>query len=633
MCGISGFAGVGGPLHGDPRKVLSLMNALLQHRGPDEEGCWVEDRGRAGLASRRLSIIDLETGQQPMTSDSGCVIVHNGAIYNHIELRSELGEDRFRTNSDTEVILRAYEAWGTDCFSRLRGMFALAIWDPRCQQLVCARDRFGIKPFYYVLTGNRFLFASEAKALLPFLPSVQTNLEALKEYLVFQFCLGEKTLFQDIHQLPAAHYFIYKNDRLFRGKYWELSQELDREHTESYFQDRLLELLEDSVKMHLRSDVPVSVYLSGGLDSSLVAVLSNHLQNESPIQAITGRFSISNEFDESPYARAVAREKGFPAAEIDITSSDFIEVIRKVIYYLDYPEAGPGAFPHYMVSRLASTHGKVVLGGLGGDEIFGGYVRYLIAHLGDRLEMASDDQPGYVDSAGGAIYPDLSPLRNYGAYVRRFLSEDFNGEDDRRYFHLINRAGNLKTVIDWGLLEHYSVFSGFKDLFCHDNGRKESFFERMMRFDFHTLLPALLHVEDRMSMAHGLESRVPLLDHPVVELLASIPPEIKLGNGRLKHLLKSVCKDILPEKILNRGDKMGFPVPLSIWMEGELHEFVYDILNSRKARQRPYLNPGFDPGRLMAEEGKFDRRLWGLLCLELWQSEFHDTFNSKRQGA
>jgi asparagine synthase (glutamine-hydrolysing) len=626
MCGIAGIFSLQNTKYPNLQKHLQVMNAVQKHRGPDGEGIWVDSKESVGLAHVRLSIIDISTGQQPMKGEAGNVVCYNGEIYNFIELREELKDFyTFQTHSDTEVILAAYLKWGEDCVSHFRGMFAFALWDERNHKLFCARDRFGIKPFYYTIQNGNFYFASEAKTLLPFLPSIETDIASLKDYFVFQFTLGEKTLFQGIKQLLPAHCVQIKDGSLSIRKYWEVHYDLDWDHTPKYFQTRVRELLEDSVRLHLRSDVPVGSYISGGIDSSLIAGMASQMQGKD-FQGFNGKFSVSKDYDESDYALSVSEKYDFPLRIVDIQSQDFIENIRKVFYHLDFPVAGPGSFPQFMVSKLASQHLKVVLGGQGGDEIFGGYARYLLAYFEQCIKGAIDGtmHSGNYVVTYESIIPNLVTLKEYVPLMREFWSSGLFESRDKRYFKLINRANTLVHEINWNVLGDYSEFELFKEIFWGKNVGKESYFDSMTHFDFKTLLPALLQVEDRMSMAHGLESRVPLLDHPLVEFVATIPSNVKFEKGNLKYLLKNTFTDIIPEKILNRKDKMGFPVPLSEWMKGDLYDFISSIFDNSNARHRFYLNENFDPRSLIQEQGKFNRKLWGLLGLEIWQQEFHD---------
>jgi asparagine synthase (glutamine-hydrolysing) len=624
MCGIGAILNLDSSAVEGLEPRLAVINRLLAHRGPDGEGTWTHPRGHVGFAHRRLEIIDLATGDQPMRDEGGNWITYNGEIYNYIELRKEIGESEFRTTSDTEVVLRAYRRWGPSCIDRLRGMFAFAIWDEAEGRLFCARDRFGIKPLYYTVVDRTFVCASEAKALIPFLGRIETDLEALKDYLAFQFCLDGKTLFRGIQELLPAHTLIVRGGSVRCERYWEVQFEPDFDHTERWFTSRLRELVEESVHFHLRADVPIGAYLSGGLDSSITTALASR-EVGPEFQAFTGKFADGERFDESRYARLLAEEHGFQLHELSIDASDFVDSIGKVIYHLDYPVAGPGSFPQYMVSRLAAEHMKVVLGGQGGDETFGGYARYLLAYFEQCIKAAIDGtmHAGNFVVTYESIIPQLGTLREYKPLMQEFWREGLFEDLDARYFRLIDRAPGLGDLIAWDVLGDYSPFETFCSIFRSNNVRKESYFDSMTHFDFKTLLPALLQVEDRVSMAHGLESRVPFIDTQVVEFAATLPADVKFKHGRLKHALKGAFEGALPSAIVDRRDKMGFPVPLAEWTEGELRDFVLATFGAGR-EHRPYLASGFDPERMLEREATFGRSLWGLISLELWQQQFHD---------
>jgi asparagine synthase (glutamine-hydrolysing) len=625
MCGIGGAVALGRePVHG-LGAALGVMNALQEHRGPDGEGTWAHPDGVVGLASRRLAIIDLETGEQPMRDRGGNWVVHNGEIYNYLELRAELGRERFRTQSDTEVILEAYREWGEGCLDRLRGMFAFALWDDERRTLFCARDRFGIKPLYYAVADGVLFFASEAKALLPFLDAIETSLDGLKDYLSFQFCLDGKTLFAGIDELLPGHWMRVRDGRVETRRYWEVYFEPDFDHTERYFEERTRALLDDSIAFHLRSDVPVGAYLSGGLDSSIVASVA--ARHAGPgLAGFNGRFA-EPAYDESDYARELAGQAKLDLHELEITPQDFVECIEDVVYHLDFPVAGPGSFPQFLVSERAARTRKVVLGGQGGDEIFGGYVRYLIAYFEQCIKGAIDGtmHSGNFVVTYESIIPNLGALRRYKPLLQEFWRDGLFDDLDARYFRLINRARDLGDEVNWELLGDYSPFETFRGIFHGDNVRKEAYFDSMTHFDFKTLLPALLQVEDRVSMAHGLESRVPFLDHPLVELAAAMPAQVKFRNGTMKHVLKRAMGPALPRAIVKRTDKMGFPVPFQEWLTapGVVRDYVFDVLSSRAALGRALV----DNRKVLAgldAEPRYGRKVWGLLCLELWQRAFHD---------
>jgi asparagine synthase (glutamine-hydrolysing) len=629
MCGISGiFNYQFGPVQGLEKK-LEVMNTLQKHRGPDGEGVWLNQF--IGFSHQRLSIIDLEHGKQPMTGPSGNVITFNGEIYNYKDIKAQLPEYKFKTNSDTEVILAAYEKWGQECLHKFRGMFAFAIWDSKKKELFCARDHFGIKPFYYKNNGD-FVFASEVKTLLPFLNEVILDTEALNDYFHFQLYLNGKTLYKEIKELQPGHKLIIRNGKITVERYWEVYYNLDFSHTPKYFEEKLEELLLESIKLHTVSDVPISSYISGGIDSSLVAAVAR--QNTSgEFLGFTGKFANEGSlFDESSYARTVARDFDIRLIERDITAMDFAENIEKVIYHLDYPVAGPGSFPQYMISQTAAQHRKVVLGGQGGDEIFGGYTRYLIAYFEQCIKGAIDGtlKNGNFVVTYESIIENLESLHNYKPLIKEFFSKGLFDDLDKRYYHLINRSPSLQSEVNWEALGSYDPFTPFQQIFNGKNVGKESYFDKMTHFDFKTLLPALLQVEDRMSMAHGLESRVPFLHKEIVEFAATMPADIKFKNGSLKMILVNSMKKYLPNEIVERKNKMGFPVPLNGWIKKDLKPFVNDIFGSQRYKTREYINHEQVLAQLQ-NEGQFSRKAWGLLSLELWHRQFVDNHHKFKE--
>ncbi|MCA9842499.1 MAG: asparagine synthase (glutamine-hydrolyzing) [Cyanobacteria bacterium HKST-UBA03] len=639
MCGIAGFLSKT-PLHRSVADfVLHDLNERQKHRGPDGHGFWVNDEEAptVGFGHVRLSIVDLDHGAQPMADPAtNHVVCYNGEIYNYIELRQELGEHRFTTASDTEVILKAYETWGPACVEKFRGMFAFALWDAQKQKLFIARDRFGIKPFYFTIqreNGGVFLFASELKTLVPYCKDFKINLDSLRDYFTFQFCLGYKTLADGVNKLMPAHCgYVDRNLNLDFWKYWEVEYDLDWNHTDAYFKRAVRETLHDSVGVHLRADVEVGAYVSGGIDSSLVASMAyEQLEKtgQDRFQAFVGKFTEPEGFDESQYAQALADERGMILHQIPIGEQDFVDQIAKVIYHLDEPLAGPGSFPQFMVSKTVRQHLKVVLGGQGGDEIFGGYTRYLIAYFEQCIKGAIDGtiSNGNYIVTYESIIPALRSLKRYQPLLQEFWSEGiFEDDRDKRYFRLVNRSNTFGGSVDWGIFNGTTSLDEFRQIFWGKNVGKESYFDSMTHFDFKTLLPALLQVEDRMSMAHSIESRVPFLDHHVVELAASIPSNIKFKDGELKRLLRIGLDDYIPDAILNRKDKMGFPVPLPHWLKqgGAAHDFVMDTFKSKAAQNRFYFSKDFDVEQVIATSGAYSRNLWAFLSLELWQQQFLD---------
>ena len=626
MCG---FVGVIDRTGAAPElALLSRMATVLEHRGPDGEGHFID--GRVGLYHKRLAIIDLtDGGRQPMTFD-GITVAFNGEIYNYIELRTELQRrgHRFHTSSDTEVLLRMYLEYGVEMVRQLNGMFAFLLHDGPRQRVLAARDHFGIKPLYYCATPRQTLYASEIKALLQH-PEVaaQVDHDALRDYLTFQFVLGEATLFHGIRKLPPGHLQVVD---LASGttrieQYWEPRFEVDPYHTEEYFVVELRKLLEDAVRLQMRSDVPVGTYLSGGLDSSIVTLLASpHARR--PFRTFTGAFHEGPAFDERPFARQVAAHCGAETVEIMPTAEDMLELLPTLVYHMDEPAGGPGLLPQYVVARRAATEVKVCLGGQGGDEIFGGYARYLVAYLEQALKGAileTNEEAEHIVSLT-SIVPHLPSLHQYAPMLREFWSRDLFEPMDRRYFRLIDRSGGSRELYSDDFRACYApeaVFARFQGVFNHP--KTLSYYNKMTHFDMVTNLPALLQVEDRMSMAASMESRVPLLDSRVADLITSMPPRMKFRGGEMKYILKRAIHDVVPDEILHRKDKMGFPVPLHLWAKGSARGFLEDVLLSRRARERGIFQTD-EIARLLDTEAAFGRRLWGVLNLELWFRQFID---------
>lgn len=608
-------------------EILRKMADTIHHRGPDEEGLFIE--GPVGFHHKRLSIIDLSTGRQPMTYD-GCTIVYNGEIYNYIELKEDLIRRGhcFQTTSDTEVILHMYREFGDAFVNLLNGMFAFIIYDQPRQKLFISRDHFGIKPLYWYQDNKKILFGSEIKAILAH-PEVisQTDNSSLQEYLTFQFIMGEGTMFSNIKKIQAGHYM---NIDLRSGeknlvKYWSPDFTLDPYHTEEYFIVELRKILEETIRQQLRSDVPVGTYLSGGIDSSLVTIMSSKYLDQK-IKSFSGAFHEGPEFSELQYARIAAEAAGAEHFEIYPTEQEFIDTLPKLIYHLDEPVAGPGLFPQYIVSRFASKHVKVVMGGQGGDEIFGGYTRYLVAYLEQAIKGAifeSNEEAEHIVSLH-SILPNLPALKQYIPMMKNFWKEGTFDAMDKRYFNLLNRMGATRQYLHedfTGSWDEENIFNKF--LFHFNNSNTKSYYNKMTHFDMLGSLPGLLQVEDRVSMAVSIESRVPLLDRRIVDLISRMPAGMKFRGGELKYLLKKTIKDIMPPEILNRKDKMGFPVPLHIWSKNHAKDFIMDTLLSQKAKERNIINTKYIE-ELVKTEQPFGRGLWGLLSLELWFNQFID---------
>jgi asparagine synthase (glutamine-hydrolysing) len=626
MCGIVGILNKHG--HEVDFGILSRMADRLDHRGPDDEGHFLN--GAVGLYHKRLSIIDLVSGHQPMTSDD-VTIVFNGEIYNYIELRESLKKrgHPFYTRSDTEVILRMYHEYGEECVAMLNGMFAFLLYDRRKNCIFAARDHFGIKPLYYCENKKNILFASEIKALLVH-PEVlaESDNKSMQDYVTFQFVLGDGTLFKGIKKVLPGHYHVIDlgNYSSRVVKFWDPSFKVDTHHTEEYFICELRRLIEDTVTIQLRSDVPVGTYLSGGMDSSLVTILASS-RYPGRLKTFTGAFHEGPDFDETAYARAVGALCDADMFEIYPTEDDFVELLPKLIYHMDEPVAGPGLFPQYIVSRLAAQEVKVVLGGQGGDEIFGGYARFVVAYLEQAIKGAifeSNEEGEHIVSLK-SILPNLPYLKKYVPMLKSFWEKDVFEPMDRRYFIIMDRScGDLSQFSsDFQCsYDREEIFARFQKIF--NDPDTESYYNKMVHFDMVASLPGLLQVEDRVSMAVSLESRVPILDHRIVDLVTSMPPGMKFNGADMKYILKKAIKDLLPEKIINRKDKMGFPVPLHLWAQNNTRDFFRDILCSQACRSRGIFDNA-EVEKLIDGERAFSRRLWGILNLELWHREFIDT--------
>ncbi|MEZ5659103.1 MAG: asparagine synthase (glutamine-hydrolyzing) [Burkholderiaceae bacterium] len=625
MCG---FVGIAGPGFSEPqlRSLVDRMLAPITYRGPDDEGMFLAPASGLGLGHRRLAIIDPRNGRQPMsTHDGALTVVYNGAIYNYLELRRELVAKGHPiiSYSDTEVLLYAYREWGEACVDRFIGMFSFAIWDGQERKLFCARDRIGIKPFNYFFDGQRLLFGSEIKSILASeLVRAQSSADGLQDYLTFQFCLNERTLFKDIKRLEPGHCMVVRLDgatpRLQTRQYWDVDYEIDDSHQEPWFVDHLFGLIEDATRMHLRSDVPLGAHLSGGLDSSTVVCLAAELLDGERIKTFTGAFPEGPQFDETPYAKAVAAFADTDYHEVFIHGGELPQVLPRLIHVMDEPLAGPGLIPQYYVSKLAAEHVKVVLGGQGGDELFIGYARYLVAYLeqclsGAIYETASDTR--YAVSLE-SIVPNLPLLQTYKPMLQGLWRDGLFDSPDRRYFKLVDRSEGISNLFSPDVFGNgYSPFESFQQVF--NRAGLESMINKMTYFDLKGSLPALLHVEDRTSMAASIESRVPLLDHRIVEFMARIPPNVKFAGGRMKHLFKEAVRNSVPAPIFERKDKMGFPTPLTQWVRGVAKDWVHDLLLSQRARERGIFNMA-EIERAIQNEGEFGRVIWGLMCLELW---------------
>ena len=621
MCGIAGFADSAAAGRPNEFNLVHRMCEVIRHRGPDDEGIHVEPG--VGLGMRRLSIIDLAGGRQPIHNETNSVwVVFNGEIYNYRELRAELEAlgHRFYTSSDTESIVHAYEQWGEDAFRRLRGMFGIALWDRSTRTLLLARDRAGQKPLHYAERNGRLYFASEIKSLLAagaVEPSL--NLAALDHYLTFLYTPRDASIFEGVQKLPPGHYLRWRDGRAEVRQYWQIGAQETFRGSEADAVQALGAVLQDAVRSHMVSDVPLGAFLSGGVDSSAVVGMMSRASSR-PVKTFSIGFD-DPEFDELEHARTVAAHFGTDHHEF-VVRPDGLSILDDLIGHFDEPFADSSAIPTWYVSEIARRHVTVVLSGDGGDELFGGYDRYIpharVAAF-DRLPL-----PG-LRAAASLTWP-LLPHGAKGKNFLRHVARDDAGRylDSIAQFHADERAslysGDLRSRLrgdaEAALARHFDRFAALP----HDS--------RMMRFDFETYLPEdVLTKVDRMSMAHSIESRVPLLDNLVIDFAATLPADMKIRNGRRKHIFKETLRTLLPDTILDRR-KQGFGIPLGTWFRGGLTGLFSDVLDSPRTRQRGYFEPAF-VSRLLREhlDGERDHtlRLWQLLVFELWHRHYLDT--------
>lgn len=628
MCGLAAIISSGRPLN-DRQDVMAEMLTRIKYRGPDGEGCH-HIPNQALLGHKRLAIIDIEHGVQPMLDENGRYsLIFNGEIYNYQELRETLIQKghSFQTSSDTEVLLKLLIQDGTEAVRQLNGMFAFIFHDRATNSWIIARDAFGIKPLYYLELKDEIIFASEIKALLVH-PDITASCDAiaLHQYISLQFCLDDRTLFQGVKKIKPGYFYLGRGAEILQETcYWDTNYSIHR-YSENYYLDQLRANIEDSVRLQTRSDVPLGGYLSGGLDSSLVCTLAaKHMDTALPM--FHGRFAEGPEYDESYYAKLVTENTNSLYFEIVPTAQDFVDTFPDLIYALDEPLAGPGLFPQYCVSRMASEHVKVILGGQGGDEVFGGYARYLVGYLEQAIKGAIFEtrEEGKHLVTLESIIPQLTLLKQYKPLLQNFWSKGLFDDMDARYFHLIDRSQNLEKILHQDTLSSFDkteLFAEFQKIFNHPD--TESYINKMTHFDQKTLLPALLQIEDRVSMTVSLESRVPLLDTRIVDLVTTMPPPLKFQGGRSKHILKKAMRNVLPDTIINRKDKMGFPVPLQDWIKaGPVRDFIGDILLSKKSLQRGIYKPEALHD-MMSNHGVGGRQLWGAVSLEIWHQRFID---------
>jgi len=633
MCGINGIAfSTRSGRNIDPA-VLERMRDVMRYRGPDDEGMFID--GNVGFGHRRLSIVDLAAGQQPMANEDGSVyITYNGEIYNHSDFRGSLEKrgHTYRSHCDTETILHLYEEHGARCVDYLRGMFAFAIWDRKKQELFIARDRLGVKPLYYVHTDDGSLyFASEIKALLEARAvKAEINYRALPDYLANHATSNDETLFAGVKRLSAGHTLLWRDGKVRLEEYWDLSfadEGAEGNRPDDDLIDEWKELFRTSVRLRLMADVPLGMFLSGGIDSSAIAAMMSGMVSE-PIKTFSVAFH-EREANELEYARMVAKRFKTDHHEIVVSPEQFFEALPHLVWHEDEPLAHPSSVALYFVSSLAARHVKVVLTGEGSDEMLAGYERYYktVFNLGLGSAYYKTTPAGLRNAVSERIQalpigskarhkltrtflclpPDIESLYfdNFAVFTRVIQTELLTRETK-------DRAGTINPYAD---MRRY-----------FETKNADSLLNRMLYVDVKTYLQELLMKQDQMSMAASIESRVPFLDHKLVEFTARLPQRLKLRRGwTTKYILRQSMKGLLPEPILRRS-KMGFPVPVGSWFRGQFKAVIDEYLLSERVSSRGLFEPAY-VRRLVAEHqagANHSERLWALVNFEMWLRQFFD---------
>lgn len=658
MCGICGFVGL------NDEKLLKKMTTSLVHRGPDEEGFFFtqlpitnyQSPSSVGLGIRRLNVIDLETGAQPIfNEDKSIVVVYNGEIYNYPTLSKELRAKghQFYTKSDTEVIVHLYEDYGYDCVKYLRGMFTFALWDKKKQSLFLARDQIGIKPLYYTEFNGNLLFASELKAILQYekIPR-QINYQALDLYLTSLYIPAPLTIFEKIYKLLPGHYLIWQNGKTEIHQYWDLKIQIPdtgyRIPDEHFYIEQLKEILKETVKSHLVSDVPLGAFLSGGLDSSTVVALMSQISDR-PVKTFTiGYGKKDSSFNELEKARIIAQRFGCEHYEY-VLEPKVVELLPELVKHFDEPFADSSMIPTYLVSKVSREKVTVALTGIGGDELFGGYPRY----LGARFSLLYEYLPSYfrqLAKSFGNCLPETGGSRDWSGRIKRFLlagtlpfPERYKSWvsfltpelKDRLYTEEFKSGLSLSSP-QRGEVRRLRTPIGHRDFGDEGEGLavvatnyfdllNEKYLEKIFYVDLKTyLVDDLLCMADRMSMANSLELRVPLCDLKLVEFSARIPFSLKIKGFTMKYLLKKVMAEILPKETLQQK-KMGFMVPLRRWTAEEMNPLIEEYLSEKVIRERGYFQP--EGVRWLLEQHRLKRRnfadqIYALLVLEAWQRAY-----------
>ncbi|TMI22963.1 asparagine synthase (glutamine-hydrolyzing) [Candidatus Bathyarchaeota archaeon] len=624
MCGIVGIVESSGrPVN---HSWLEAMNGAIRHRGPDDDGFYVN--GAVGLGMRRLSIIDVEGGHQPIHNEDKTVwVVFNGEIYNFREIRESLEKrgHQFQTDSDTETLVHLYEEFGAEGISRLRGMFAYALWDENRERLILARDRIGIKPLYYSFAGGRLLFGSELKSFLAvpaFTPEI--NPSAIEAYLTYLYIPGPQTVFRGVTELPPAHYLVYEAGKLSLRRYWTIDYRGDHTFSTKEWEDRFLGLFRESVKSHLVSDVPLGAFLSGGIDSSaIVGIMAQ--ESSKPIETFTVGHEGKGSFqDERAYARLIAERFGTHHHEFMVTP-DIRDLLPKLVACFDQPFADSSAIPTYYISELTRRHVTVALSGLGGDEIGGGYERYLGMLWIERYRKLPRFLRQNLIKRLVSSLPDPESGKRWADRLKRFVHSAEMGSVASQYASLITTfsADERRLLLTHDFLEKAENSESPDELLDHlfSSQNADTILHHVMLADLRLYLPNdLLVLTDRVSMYHSLEVRVPFLDHPLVELMARIPTEYKISARGKKTLLRGAFRGLLPGAILNRK-KLGFSVPLALWLRTDLQPMMREILSIDEIKRVGFLQYS-KVERIINEHlsgrANHENKLWGLINLVYW---------------
>lgn len=606
--------------------LLNRMRDTMYHRGPNDAGVYVD--GPVGLAHRRLSIIDLsEKGRQPMTNEDGSlVLVCNGEIYNYVELREELEKKghRFSSTSDSEVILHQYEEDGERCLDKFNGMFAIVVWDKKKRRLFAARDRLGIKPLYYYHDADRVILASEIKAIIEDqrVP-VRPDYEGIADYFFAGRPLAGKTTFKNIRELEPGHMAVVesKNEEVRIQRYWDVRYDYNYGRSLKEVEEELSALIDDSVRVHCRSDAPLGCHLSGGIDSStIVALSSRHRKN---LKAFSIKFSDDAHIDETPYAKAVASHLGVEYVEGSPTVTDVARLFPYLMWQMDIPMVSDGAFGYYSVNKLAQKAVRVTLTGHGGDEVFAGYPAQFSATYNslDMFNLYRDPDRVRRNSPGQRLLRALrskGPQGIYRSVMKRLKKEDASLEATWIRLHCgpLPEEDHALSRDFVRALGGYSPVDNYLEPFSRVQDAQT--LDKCLYHDLTSYLPSLLHLEDRASMSVSLESRLPILDYRIIEFLATVPPEQKVPGLQSKYHLRNVASKLLPESVWQRRDKRPFPVPASFWASRSMNDMLKRLLVSSESMERGIFSPS------ALKEACADPDSWNIVNVELWFKVFID---------